>query len=145
VTVGNFSNNTFTIYAWSGGSTIGAVPNAAAVTVGTSPYTYTSGTSGPAAANGEMVSIGANGATATAAVTRSGGSQTTGTRTITSLAENEFVLMPGDTLLLTYTSATPTFQSFPFAAHNGAPAALSNSLRVEWVAWANCAGTAGSY
>jgi hypothetical protein len=143
VTVGNYTGNAFTIYAWQGGVG-GTVPAAAAITIGTSPYTYTSGTSGPAATNGEMISIGANGATATATITRTSGTQTTGIRTITALAENEFVLMKGDTLLLTYTAATPTFQSFPFLSGT-TPVAYSNSMTVEWVAWANCAGVAGSY
>ena len=138
--------NAFTIYAWQVGSGASAAPpSAQAVTIGTSPYSYTSGTSGPAAPNGEFVVIGGD-ATATSSFTITRGSVTTAATVVGAATTDaaSVVLFHGDVLALTYASGTPTVTSFPFPAPSSAVStAYSNSLSVYWEAWCDCSGVQG--
>lgn len=115
------ASNSFKAYV-PGATTLtpAAAGAASAVTVGSSPFTYTS-----AAAWGEEILLDANGATSTFIVSRGGYS--TGARTLTSLNGQSVVLFSGDTLALTYTVATPIMEKLPFAI----PAAAEAAAEVE--------------
>jgi hypothetical protein len=143
-TVGNYTGNQFTIYAWQPNAGGSATPAAAAITVGTSPYSYTSGTSyAPATAGETVVFQPTSTDTFTATITR--GAVTTTTLTFTSLGPAAFTLQAGDIMAVTWATAAPSMWSFPFPTGSATGSAYSNALTVEWMAWANCAGVTGSY
>jgi hypothetical protein len=93
----------------------GSVPAAAQITVGSSVFSYTSGTSGPAAPNGEMVTLQPTSTDAvTYTITRGG--VTSGVFTATSLGPDAVTLQSGDVLAVTWATGAPTMYSFPFPA-----------------------------
>lgn len=158
VTVGNIGTgggnkaNQFTIYTWkpTGGTTVAGtvtVPSAgaaASISVTSSPFTYTS-----AADSGEQVVLDANGATATYVVGR--GAYTSAAHTLTS-AVREITVFTGDTIVVTYSAATPNMEKMPFPAKPTVTTsstglltlvAATDTVTCGWMAWGNLSAGQG--
>lgn len=135
ITVGNYSNNTFTVYAWKMTGLAGAaVPAPVAVTVGASPFAYT------------VVNTGAlvidPGAATISDVTINRGAYTSGTLGDV-LAGAVIPVVAGDVVTVTYAVDTPLMEELPFPVASTTLIAATDTITCGWMAWGNLSAGQG--
>lgn len=135
ITVGNYSNNTFTIYAWKlTGLAAAASPAAVAVTVGASPFAYTMLNTGG-------LVIDPNGATISA-VTINRGAYTSGSLG-DALTGDILPANKGDVVTVTYAAGTPIMEELPFPTASTTLIAATDTITCGWMAWGNLSAGQG--